>query len=95
MHTKNLLLDELLDLDALAGMLPGYVGADIAALCREAALHVWQSQDVHVASKLVKITMEDFQHAISVVVPSTQRGSTVDFKKTSWYLHCLVSTDTS
>jgi transitional endoplasmic reticulum ATPase len=66
-------------------MLPGYVGADIAALCREAAMHAMhvinetKSQNV-----TIKITIDDFVHAMGVVVASTQRGSIVDFKKTSW-----------
>ncbi len=38
-HTRNLALDESVDLDDLAERTHGFVGADIAALCREAGLH--------------------------------------------------------
>jgi transitional endoplasmic reticulum ATPase len=38
-HTCNLALDDSVDLDDLAERTHGFVGADIAALCREAGLH--------------------------------------------------------
>lgn len=37
-HTKNMKLDDKVDLEAIAKDTHGYVGADLAALCTEAAL---------------------------------------------------------
>ena len=37
-HTKNMKLDEEVNLEAIARDTHGYVGADMAALCTEAAL---------------------------------------------------------
>jgi transitional endoplasmic reticulum ATPase len=37
-HTKDMPLADDVDLEELAGMCDGYVGADIESLCREAAI---------------------------------------------------------
>lgn len=37
-HTKNMKLEENVDLEAIAGETHGYVGADLAQLCTESAL---------------------------------------------------------
>ena len=37
-HTKNMKLDENVDLEQIAAETHGYVGADMASLCSEAAL---------------------------------------------------------
>lgn len=39
-HTKDMPLADDIDLDMLAGMTGGYVGADLARLCTEAVRHV-------------------------------------------------------
>lgn len=39
-HTKNMKLDEDVNLEAISRDTHGYVGADLAALCTEAALQV-------------------------------------------------------
>lgn len=39
-HTKNMKLDEEVNLETIARDTHGYVGADLAALCTEAALQV-------------------------------------------------------
>ena len=37
-HTKNMKLDETVDLEAVAKETHGFVGSDVAALCTESAL---------------------------------------------------------
>ena len=39
-HTRNMKLDEDVDMEAISKDTHGYVGADLAALCTEAALQV-------------------------------------------------------
>jgi hypothetical protein len=39
-HTRNMKLDDDVDLEAISRDTHGYVGADLAALCTEAALQV-------------------------------------------------------
>ncbi|XP_051896155.1 spermatogenesis-associated protein 5-like protein 1 [Pristis pectinata] len=68
----------------LAEATSGYVGADLTALCREAALQVIRrsSQD----SVKQRITLADFQEALKVVHPSSLRSSIglTDFKPVHW-----------
>lgn len=39
-HTRNMKLDDDVDMEAISRDTHGYVGADLAALCTEAALQV-------------------------------------------------------
>ena len=65
LYTKNMPLAEDVDLKALASMTKGYSGADIEALCREAALIALRN---NINAK--KVTMADFQEAMKRVGPS-------------------------
>lgn len=53
-HTKNMKLDEEVNLEAIARDTHGYVGADMAALCTEAALQC-------IREKMDVIDLEDDQ----------------------------------
>ncbi len=64
-QTKNMPLDENVDLRRIAQMTEGYTGADIEALCREAAMHAIREN-----WKPRKVTMSDFENALKVVPPS-------------------------
>jgi cell division protease FtsH len=65
-HTRQLALDEGVDLARLAGETPGFVGADIANLCNEAAI---------VASRRgrARVTMADFQDALERIVGGLEK----------------------
>ncbi len=65
LYTKNMPLAEDVDLKALASMTKGYSGADIEALCREAALIALRN---NINAK--KVTMADFREAMKRVGPS-------------------------
>jgi len=64
-YTKNMPLDSDVNIEVLAKTTKGYSGADIQALCREAALHALR-RDIN--SKIV--TLADFKEATSNIGPS-------------------------
>ncbi|KUO42916.1 MAG: hypothetical protein APU95_00235 [Hadesarchaea archaeon YNP_N21] len=64
-HTKGMPLHRDVDLDKLAAETEGYSGADIAALCREAAMLVLR-KDI----KGREVRMEDFREAMKKIKPS-------------------------
>ena len=85
-HTRGMPLDENVDLDSIINMTVGYVGADLQALCREAALSAIKR---HIEGKdelgevpmegllKVKVRMKDFLGAQKRVMPSALREITV------------------
>lgn len=81
----------------LASICHGYTGADLTALCREAAmsaLHSLETGSMHHVGKssrpekpflpggerLITVTDEDFQVALTRVRPSLARGATVEYQ---------------
>lgn len=84
-HTSEMPLGEDVDLDALAGQTNGFVGADLAALAREAALeaikNTYEGDNVTVEEVLegrvegdVTVTMNEINRAMSRVDPSALRS---------------------
>ncbi|BCS90602.1 MAG: AAA family ATPase Cdc48 [Candidatus Micrarchaeota archaeon] len=92
-HTRNMPLDKDVDLDLLADRTHGYTGADIAALCREAAMNALRkiipevlgkkSVPVEVLQKL-KVTMDDFLKAYASIQPSALREVFVERPNVHW-----------
>ncbi|CAA7387769.1 unnamed protein product [Spirodela intermedia] len=85
LHTRKLHLDGGVDLQAIVASCNGYVGADLEALCREAAMSAWRRSPV--ASEGVDfhmIQMEDWEYARSEVGPSITRGIAKEASKVSW-----------
>jgi len=64
-HTKNMPLAKDVDLKELAHMTRGYSGADIASICREAAINALR-RDINAK----EITLNDFKVALERVPPS-------------------------
>ena len=93
-HTRNMPLEKV-DLSNVAGITHGFVGADLAALCKEAAMNVLRkilpqlklkedepiSQEV--LSKL-RVTQKDFNEALKLVRPSAMREVLVEKPNVSW-----------
>ncbi|MEM2995085.1 MAG: CDC48 family AAA ATPase [Candidatus Bathyarchaeia archaeon] len=73
-HTKKMPLAKDVSLEQLAVITKNYSGADIEALCREAAMHALR-RDMNAK----EVTMADFQEALKKVGPSI----TPDMEK--WY----------
>ncbi len=93
-HSKDAALANDIDFARLAQLTPGYVGADLEALCREAAMialrrvlpHIDYQKGYIPYETLVNlnITMSDFQAALREVEPSTTREVYVEVSETSW-----------
>ncbi|GMP50718.1 hypothetical protein CsSME_00017222 [Camellia sinensis var. sinensis] len=84
LYTKKLPLDPSVDLRSIAASCNGYVGADLEALCREAAMSaVRKSSDANKEAGMRSLTMDDWKHARSVLGPSITRGVTVEIPKVS------------
>uniref|UniRef100_H0VC86 ATPase family gene 2 protein homolog B n=1 Tax=Cavia porcellus TaxID=10141 RepID=H0VC86_CAVPO len=73
-----------MDLDALAEMTVGYVGADLTALCREAAMHALLAMEKHRDGPAV--TQKDFLSALRRVQPSALRSAIglLDVRPVGW-----------
>ncbi|GAB2280181.1 Cell division control protein 48 B [Dionaea muscipula] len=85
LYTKKLPLHPEVDLHAIAASCNGYVGADLEALCREAATSAMRrTADVNEDVGIWSITMNDYNLARSVVGPSITRGVSVEIPKVSW-----------
>ena len=93
-HTRNMPLEKV-SLDILAGKTHGFVGADIAALSKEAAMSVLRKllpelkleEDEPIPQEVlekIKIRMEDFESALKVVRPSAMREVLVETPNIGW-----------
>ena len=93
-HTKNMKLDEDVDLEAVASQTHGYVGADLAALCTEAALQcirekmdVIDLEDDSIDAEILNsmsVTQEHFKTALGHSNPSALRETVVEVPNVSW-----------
>merc|ERR1712203_1055970 len=93
-HTKNMKLADDLNLEQVAKETHGHVGADLAAICSEAALQQIrgkmdmidledESIDAEVLNSLA-VTMADFQFAMGKSTPSAIRETVVETPNVSW-----------
>lgn len=79
------------ELQELADSAHGYVGADLAAVCKEAGLHALRRvigstpvlSDVQVINR-VKVTTSDLRLAMTQVKPSAMREVAIDVPKVQW-----------
>jgi transitional endoplasmic reticulum ATPase len=93
-HSRDAALAADIDFARLAQLTPGFVGADLEALCREAAMialrrvlpHIDYERGYIPYETLVNlnITMADFQAALREIEPSTTREVYVEVSDTSW-----------
>jgi len=93
-HTKNMKLNDDVELEQVAAETHGHVGADIAALCSEAALQQIREKmdlidleedqiDAEVLNSLA-VTMENFRFAMGKSTPSALRETVVEVPNVSW-----------
>ena len=93
-HTKNMRLDTDVDLEQIASETHGYVGADMAALCSEAAMQQIREKmdlidleadsiDAAVLNSLA-VTMDNFRYAMGALNPSALRETVVEVPNVTW-----------
>lgn len=84
LYTRKVQLDPEVDLLAIAASCNGFVGADLEALCREAAMAALQRCSGTNENDILSLTTEDWKHARSIVGPSMTRGITVEVPNVTW-----------
>lgn len=93
-HTRNMKLADDVDLESISKQTHGFVGADLAALCTEAAMQCIREKmelidmegetiDAEVLSSM-NVTMEHFKYALGQSNPSSLRETVVEVPNTSW-----------
>lgn len=93
-HTKNMKLSDDVDLEQIAAETHGHVGADLAALCSEAALQQIREKmdlidleddqiDAEVLNSLA-VSMENFRFAMGKSTPSALRETVVEVPNVTW-----------
>ncbi len=93
-HTRGMPLAEDVDLDELAERTHGFVGADLAALCREAAMHTLRRilpeinlDEPEIPPEVLlklKVTKKDFEEALKMVEPSALREVMLEIPTVTW-----------
>jgi len=93
-HTRNMKLDEDVDPEEVARETHGFVGADMAALCTEAAMQCIREKmdlidiedetiDAEVLDSM-SVNQEHFKFALGVSNPSSLRETTVEVPTITW-----------
>lgn len=93
-HTKNMKLSQEVDLETIAQETHGYVGADIASLCSEAAMQQIREKmdlidleedeiDTEILDSL-SVTMDNFRFALGNSNPSALRETVVESVDVCW-----------
>lgn len=93
-HTRGMPLTEDVNLRDLAQITYGFVGADIAALCREAAMSALRRilpkinlKDPQIPKEILdslQVTRADFEDAMKEVQPSAIREILIEIPNVSW-----------
>jgi len=95
-HTRHMPLEKGVDLNKLAEITYGYVGADLAGLAKEAAMFALRRVIPEVSAlkegeplpkeilEKLKVTREDFDYALRMVQPSAMREVLVEIPRVKW-----------
>jgi transitional endoplasmic reticulum ATPase len=95
-HTRSMPLGEDVNLEELAELTVGFVGADLEALAKEAAMHAIRKMletgeiDIEVEKipeevlESIKVTREDFLEALKNIEPSAMREVLVEVPNIRW-----------
>ena len=92
-HTRGMPLDDKVDLEEMADITHGFVGADLESLCKEAAMRVLRrvlpdiKGDEEISKETLKkmiVTKTDFKEALKEVQPSALREVLVQVPDVKW-----------
>lgn len=93
-HTRSMPLTPDVDLDELADRTYGFVGADIAALCKESAMNVLRRilpnidmKDRNIPPEVLdklRVTRYDFEEAMKIIQPSALREIMIEVPNVTW-----------
>ena len=93
-HTRNMPLDDEVNLEKVAGVSHGYVGADLEYLCKEAAMKCLRRllpelnlEDEKIPTETLDkliVNAEDFQKALVEVTPSGMREVFIENPDVKW-----------
>lgn len=92
-HTRGMPLDEKVDLDEIAEITHGFVGADLESLCKESAMRVLRRvlPDIKGDEEIPKETLKkmivkksDFKEALKEIQPSALREIFVQVPNVKW-----------
>ncbi len=87
-HTKGMPLDDDVDLAALAQISYGFVGADLAALCKEAGMIALRKilAEIGLDREIppIKVSMAEFTEALREVEPSATREYYSEIPDVNW-----------
>jgi len=93
-HTRNMPLDKKISLKEFSQITHGFVGADISAVCREAAMSALRRYlpKIDLESELIdpelleqiEVTKDDFEEALKEVLPSGIREVFVEVPNVPW-----------
>ncbi len=93
-HTRNMPLDKNVSISKMADITHGFVGADLSALCKEAAMSALRRilPNINLKEKIIDpkvietlvVNMEDFRNALRFVEPSAMREVLVEIPKITW-----------
>jgi transitional endoplasmic reticulum ATPase len=92
-HVRNMPIAESVDLESLADRTHGFVGADVNALCKEAAMKALRrylpdlGTEDEIPQEIVEkmsVTGDDFEEALKGIEPSAMREVLVELPKVTW-----------
>ena len=93
-HSRGMPLTKDVDLESIADITHGFVGADLAALCREAAMRALRRylphiniEEEEIPPKVLNelcVTNEDFFGALREVQPTAMREVTIEVPNVRW-----------
>ena len=92
-HTRGMPLAKDVDLGHFADITHGFVGADLAALCKEAAMHALREiiPKIDIEAEIpteileaLEVESEDFYEALKGITPSAMREVFIEVPKVKW-----------
>ncbi|RLE65115.1 MAG: AAA family ATPase [Thermoprotei archaeon] len=93
-HTRNMPLADNVDLHKISEITHGFVGADLAALCREAAMKALRRylpqidlEEENIPPEVldsIEVTMEDFMKAFREITPTALREVEIEIPSVRW-----------